>query len=285
MKPRLFLNLLMILMLGILISIALLYQPENLTEKKLTSLNIDDIQSLRIPRDKGDIVLRKKDNHWQMLSPYEMPAHDFRIKQLLKLTQLTSTKVYSAEKLDLEKFSLAPPRARIQFNNTWIELGTTSPVTQQRYIKSDNTVLLAYDDSYPLINSQPSSFVSLSLLDQNDEIQGITLSEQKLEKQQNKWLISPKQKNIGADDIQGFIQNWKMAKAFGVHAYMKRKQLGQIIIKTKASELTFEITDKTPWLILARPDIGIEYHLDESMADKLLSIQPAEQEPQAPGDN
>ena len=284
MKSRLFLNLLMVIMLGILISIALLYQPQENAEKKLTPLDINTIQSITIPRKKADIILHKQGEHWQMTSPYQMPAHDFRIKQLLKLSQLKSTKIYHANELDLKTFALDPPRARIQFNNTWIELGTSNPVSQQRYIKSGNRVLLAHDDNYPLINSQPSSFVSLLLLNKNTDIQAIILPDQQLQKQQQKWQLKPENKNISADDIQTFIQNWKMAQAFGVHAYMKRKQLGQVIIKTKNRELIFEITDKKPWLILARPDLGIEYHLDESMGDKLLSIQAAEKNPQTPTD-
>ena len=41
---------------------------------------------------------------------------------------------------------------------------------------------------------------------------------------------------------------------------------------TAAEALTFHIVTRTPELILARPDLGIQYHLQADMAGMLLAI-------------
>lgn len=273
MKSRLLLNILMLLIFSALIFFTLFFTADDNTGQALTSLKPDDINEIFIPREKGNIELQKINGTWQMLSPYPMPAHDFRIQHLLKLTQLNSNKVYAADQLELDTFKLKTPRVRIRFNQTWIDFGSTNPVTEQRYIKSGNTVILADDDSYALINSQPSSFVNLSLLPEDSKIQSIKLPQQQLQLKDNRWQLTPALE-ISADDIQRFLQDWQSAQAFGVHAYLKRKQLGYIVIQLKDKSISFEISDKSPWLILARPELGIEYHLNDNMVSKLLQLKP-----------
>ena len=272
MKSRLLLNILMLTVFSALIVIALFFTPDTNIEQPLTSLNPTAINTIFIPRKNGDISLQKNNGQWKMLSPYQIPAHDFRIHHLFKLTQLKSNKIYKADQLDLKKFGLSPPRTRIRFNQTWFDFGKTNPITQQRYIKSGHNIILANDDTYALINSQPSSFVNLSLLPKGISLQSIKLPHTTLQLKNTRWETTPKQ-DISADEIQIFLQNWKHAQAFAVHAYLKRKQLGHIIIQSKNKNINFEISDKSPWLILARPELGIEYHLSDNMLDKLLQLK------------
>ncbi len=271
MKSRFLLNIFMLLLFTGLLSVVIFFSPNKDSQQTLTQLSPENINSIFIPRKKGNIELRKINNQWQMISPYKMPAHDFRIQHLLKLSQLTSKKFYLADQLELSNYQLQPARARIRFNQTWIDFGTSNPVNDMRYIKSGDTVLLAHDDTYALINSTPSSFVNLSLLPKNSAIQSLFLPQQQLRLINNLWQVTPPQA-ISADEIQNFLQRWKSAQAFGVHAYLPRKQLGNIEVQLQDQRIVFEISDKSPWLILARPDIGIEYHLASEMTDKLLRI-------------
>lgn len=207
-----------------------------------------------------------------MQSPYTGPAHEFRINQLLNLSQLIANNSYHVDELDLSQFDLAPSDTIIMFNKTVVEFGKANPVSLMRYIKSGDKLFLAKDNLYPLLRSQPSSFISLSLIPESSKIEAITLPELTLRKGANKnWLMTP-DKKYDADSIQSLIQAWQHAKAFGVHAYMERKHLGQVSIQLDSQLINFEITDNDPWLILARKDIGIEYHLDKSQIPILLAI-------------
>jgi hypothetical protein len=57
-----------------------------------------------------------------------------------------------------------------------------------------------------------------------------------------------------------------------VHSYNEREQLGviEVHIDNQYEPIYFFITDVDPWLIIARPDIDLEYHFNLDMYDSLL---------------
>ena len=245
---------------------------------KLTDLDKSEIKTITIPRDKGDIVIKLSSSGWLIKKHYNAPAHDFRINQLLNLTQMIAENSYDIDELDLSKFDLSPSDTTIIFNNAVLEFGKLNPVSLMRYVKSDNKLYLVKENMYPLIRSQPSSFISLSLLPESSTIKSIALPEFTLIKDTGKhWTTTPDQKS-GADAIQSFIQQWQQAKAFGVHAYMERKHLGHIRIELANELITYEVTDDAPWLILARKDLDLEYHLDKSQIPMLLKLPASDTE-------
>jgi hypothetical protein len=242
-------------------------------KKRITTLDKNSVNKITIPRKANDIILIRKDGEWFMQSPHSMRAHPFRINSLLNLVELKTESHYSVDNLDIKEFSLDKPRAKIIFNSTLIEFGKANPVNHKRYLKVDNKIFLVDDSLYPLISSQPTSFVDLALFSETDKIKKLILPDLKLIKDTNeKWIAEP-EGTTDADSIQNLLQSWEFAKAFGVHAYMPRKNLGKINITLESNKLiSFEITDKKPWLILARPELGIEYHLDISNNKNLLYI-------------
>ena len=51
-----------------------------------------------------------------------------------------------------------------------------------------------------------------------------------------------------------------------------RESLGtvQVHIEGRQAPITFEITDNDPWLVFARPELGLEYHFNLDAYDSLL---------------
>jgi hypothetical protein len=55
---------------------------------------------------------------------------------------------------------------------------------------------------------------------------------------------------------------------------MQRKSLGEVFIYLKDQPaISYVITDTDPWLILARPKLGLEYHLDIEAYNNLITPQ------------
>ena len=81
--------------------------------------------------------------------------------------------------------------------------------------------------------------------------------------------------DISADSIAATLEDWNSLQAFGIHEYMQRNQLGEVLVYLEGKEkpISFQITDTDPWLILARPELGLEYHLDIEAYDKLIAPQ------------
>lgn len=255
MNPRILNNLFLALVLFVLV-VFYLYKSNQTTEQLiLSSLNLDEITLITIPKDKrADLVFKKNAaGEWLMTSPYKVHAHQFRINTLLKLSQVNVDKKYNIDDLNLADYALDKPRARIIFNQTEIAFGKTNPLNNRRYLMAENNLLLINDMSFPLVSAQAASFVDLQLLPKNASVTSIEINNEQYE-----------QANI--------IKAWQAAKAFSVHRYLARKNLGLIKINMKNQHITFEITDDEPWLILARVELGIEYHLDKSLKDALLGI-------------
>ena len=78
-----------------------------------------------------------------------------------------------------------------------------------------------------------------------------------------------------SDDIVATINNWKNAQAFGVRDYVERKVINdiQITLDNNATPIRFIVTDDEPWLIIARPELNLEYHFDEINIARLLSTK------------
>ena len=287
MNTRSVLNLLLLLLVILLTT--WVYHKQTATDpvSLLTSLQREAITSIVIPRDKADIVLKKTGDSWNMLSPYKLRAHDFRVERLIDLATSVVDKQYDSNILQLEKFGITETSTRIQFNDTVIRYGDINPVNQRRYVLVNQHLSLIDDQLYPLIRSQPSSFVDLALLDTEQTIQQIVLPELRIYKNtQGSWTTQPVMR-IAADRLQEFVDDWQGLQAFGVHAYMSRQQLGEIELHLQDnSVIQLNISATSPWLILGRPELGIEYHLDKSFSQRLLKLQTEQTESkQAEGSN
>ncbi|MDH5484526.1 MAG: hypothetical protein OEY43_04745 [Gammaproteobacteria bacterium] len=274
MQSRLLVNLLLLIAVIGLATLAVLTADKDDKTVRFIPGDKNTIENITIARTKGDIVLHKQNNQWQMITPYTLPAHEFRINQLLNLLQLMVEHSYPADKASLEKFGLLPAAASIKFDAIQIDFGITNPVNQKRYIHHQGKIALIEDKLYPLISSQPSSFLDLSLVDRLSIIEKLILPDLALEKDSNNMWQSRGKNTVNADQVNELIANWKSAQAFGIHAYMPRKNLGKIEIQlNNKRRIIFEISDDKPWLILARPELNIEYHLDNSLINKLIYPQ------------
>lgn len=273
MSSRLLLNVFLLFFVLSLISISLLLLPDSKqTSTPLLALDRNTVTRITIKRPHNDIVLEKLNDDWIMRQPHHTRAHTFRIDRLLDLTDVVDVNSYDMNGLQLADYGLAPPRAEILFNDQLIQFGNSNPVNHKRYIRNQDRLFLIHDRLYPLISSQPTSFIDLSLLAKTDRIQKLVLPKLTLSKDsQQHWTLENAGHNFSADQAQTLIQHWQSAQAFGVHAYMPRKQLGDISIHLESGEvMQLQISDDSPWLILANRALGIEYHFDGKLIQQLL---------------
>jgi len=276
MNSRTLINLILFITLIVFISFYYNNKNQSVETKRLTNLSLDNISTIRIPRtDSNDIVLQKNTTEqlWYMTEPYSIKAHQFRVNTLLSLSQTPINEAYDSTTLNLSHYALDKPRANIFFDTTKISFGKTNPINNKRYLLSNNQLVLLEDQTYPLISSQAATFVNLKLVEKGN-ITALELPKYSINKNNSGvWqstLKSTTKKNINADQLQLLLQNWAHAQAFAVHRYLPRKDLGVINLNIGDDRIKFIISDNDPWLILARPDIGIEYHLDVSQIQSLI---------------
>lgn len=238
--------------------------------KKLTELSATDINRIHIQHQQREIVLTKSDRQWRLTQPIEIAANQFRIKMLLSMLKTYSYAQYPTDDLKLEKFGLANSATSITFNDSKIEFGILNPISEYRYVKSGTLLHLIDDHFYPLISSQLGTLIATELLPVDAAISRLVLPDDTLSRdEQGHWQS---RHALSSDAIAETIYQWTHKQAFAVHDYMPRESLGEIEVWLENSEtpLRFSITDDAPWLIIARPELKLEYHFNLEDYDALL---------------
>ncbi len=278
MQSRVLLNL-GLLALVVALGLTIFNLRDDSEEYQLTTLKPDDITAIKIQHRDRYVVLKKQDDGWRMTRPINIPANNFRVNSLLKLINTTVHASYDISQLNLARYKLDKPRTILRLfngeNDTVIAFGGSNPINRMRYVKTGERMALIDDNFYPLVSSQIGTLISPRLLPDVKGITRLQLPNLLIEKTDNgKSRLTPDNNTLSADDINALIDEWLHVEAFGVHDYMQREQLGDIdisVIRDGAPQtLRFTITDTEPWLILARPELGIEYHLNIEAYDKLI---------------
>ena len=205
--------------------------------------------------------------------------------------------------MDLEKFKLKSPRIRVRLNDVELGFGDTEPLEGRRYVLAGNTVHLITDSYYPRLIAPHTSFISLALLPEPTRLEAIELPQLTLTHDAQGWKAAP---SASPDAVNTLVQEWMAAQALQVRPYVapatqdkpetvtlrvapgvldRRSQRdspssipGVVPAATPASQegvqtsLRFIIISRAPELILARPELGVQYHLPQDAAQRLLTL-------------
>lgn len=238
--------------------------------EQLTQLPADSVTQIIIRHNQRHIELRREDDKWRMLKPINVAANSFRIDTLLNMLNTVSHAAYSATDLAQDKYGLSASSTSISFNDITIDFGIVNPINNYRYVRINNTVHLIDDNFYPLLSSQTGTLVARELLAGDAIIDKLVLPQQTLHRDENNiWHSS---ENTGPDAINETLHHWKNSQAFGVHNYMQREPLAviSVYLADDTEPVRFYVTDTDPWLIIARPDLDIEYHFNLEFYERLL---------------
>ena len=250
------------------------------TSEQLTQLFADEVTQINIRHNQRHIELRRKNSDWHMLQPINVTANSFRIDTLLKMINTVSHATYSTADLDLDKYGLSNAGTSISFNDVSVDFGIVNPINNYRYVRINDTVHLIDDHFYPLLSSQTGTLVARELIPGKAIIDKLVLPEQTLYRDENNlWHSSD---NTDPDAINETLHHWQSSQAFGVHNYMQRESLADISVYLagEAKPVRFHVTDTDPWLIIARPDLDIEYHFNLEFYDRLLRPGTVDESPE-----
>lgn len=238
---------------------------------ELTSLSPGDVSNININKKNSLTMIKKQDGVWKITHPVSIKANQFRIGSLLKLLTTNDYVKYPTDDLELSQYGFSDNSLNIQIDDTVITFGGTNPINAKRYILIDDYMYMSDDNFYPLVNSQLGTLVDHKLFPDNVVITGIQTTNFRLSKDANNLWHSTD--DATSDNIIKTKNNWKDAQAFGVHNYVQRKasDVIKITVSNKTTPILLLVTDKDPWLVIARPELDLEYHFDQSNIKNLLS--------------
>jgi hypothetical protein len=284
MNKRNILNLGLLIFIGLLV-LLVVYEPGIEKPPELPSLlQLDKsaVKQIAIQRDgQQDIeLLRQENGQWQMTQPTHHAADQYRIDSLLRITTIKSLGSFAAEPEKLAAYQLDKPRVTLTLNHDIaIAFGSSTPLDQRRYVMVNGQIHLITDTLYyHLIGSFPT-FLRKQLLDEGSSIEKIELPDLSVTWQENRWQLTPEPEGFSADQVSHLLDNWKLASALEIRPYNK-KPGEKIAIKMAGEEPPLELllTSSEPDLVLARPELGIQYHLDASNTKGLLQLPNLEEQ-------
>lgn len=244
----------------------------------LTALTPGQITRIAIERnDQPTLTFVKEGPHWRMTAPLRMPANTFRVESLLDITRTPSHARLDAAAQDLTQFKLAAPRVRVRLNDLEIAFGDTDPLNQRRYVRIGPTLHLIDDSDYYNLIALPTVWVSNALLAPDSRLIALELPGRKLTRQADgSWQAAPPPASASsADAVPTLVNEWTHAQALEVKPYQAANAQAQVTLRLQGQPqpLRFEVLAYTPELILARPDLGVQYHLVAELAERLLIVR------------
>jgi len=156
--------------LGLFILVLLLllvayYEPgiedRSIEKVPLTQLKPEEISFIRISDNSGrDLAMEKQQDGWLMTSPYNKPADEQRIRQLLDITTTRSFSRFAIPKARLAEFDLDPAPIHLQLNDVKLEIGGNEPIQFRRYVRVGNQLHLISNGYHHHLMAQADDFLS-----------------------------------------------------------------------------------------------------------------------------
>jgi len=267
--------LLNLLLLAIFVALALFITSTEQTDTKLPLLSSTDtgsVNTIRIRHNASTIIIERAINDtgagWHIRQPVDVAANQMRVNTLLRLLMAPVHSSYPVANIDANSIGLDDSRDSISFDHQTFTFGQVNPATGLRYISDGETVYTIEDVYFPLISSHFSTLVSFRLLPEDIRIDRLILLDQTISQDDSgRWQSNI---DITADEVATIIASWRSAQAFGVRQYIEKESQGELFVTAKdGTQFGFVITDTDPWLILARPELELEYHLEKDGLKKL----------------
>ena len=247
--------------------------PQPITTLKPAAVNQIQVSRLQRPM----LIFTRQADHWLLAGDPPLPASPFQVNALLAILQAETERRYPADTLDLRELGLDPPQASVVLDDrTTLLIGNTEPLDNMRYVQYGATVYLVTDRYQHLINADRTNFIERRLLGDGADITRLALPDLTLaQTAAGHWELLPADPDISAAAIQQLLTNWQQASALSVRPYEPGTAgTPRITLELAGSDaaLVFELVSHTPQFILARPDLGIQYHFSNGAGEHLLGF-------------
>lgn len=260
--------------LGLLVFIAavlLLFAEDDRQppQRSIADIDINAVDRIVLERDDGsELIFRKNGTEWFLIEPIHIRARPARVEAILRLPGAISRERIPAAETDPETLHLAPPLLSVRFDEHIFHFGGTDPINDRRYVLEGETVHLIDDRLYPQLTQPVSFFAHIQLLPDDAAITQITYPGHVLLLDGDRWHSRPGPVVPGTDTAV-LVENWRQSEAQRVLPYRQAEAAGRVIIKTTEQVTVFDIVTANHGLLLARPDLGIQYQLSADTASKL----------------
>lgn len=237
----------------------------------LSTLKADAITRLRLERTaRPPVVLDKTGGQWLITAPIAARADPLQVQRLLAILDAQGASRLAAT--DLARFDLDRPVAQLMIDTQTFSFGAINSVAREQYVLTGNTVYpveLRYGAALP---ADVTQLISKQLFADGEVPVIFEFSNFAVRTASGKWTVTPTPADLSQDDINRWVDDWRLASALRVEPHGKSKAMGEIKVEFKdGRKLTLVILQREPELVLLRPDQNLQYSFFAQTAKRLLS--------------
>lgn len=237
------------------------------TLKAATAGKIRIQRSSQVP-----IVLEKKDGLWFITEPVAAPAEPFQVQRLLAILDARASRRFAAS--DLARFDLDRPAAQLTVDSQTFSFGTASAVSREQYVLTGGAVYTVGPGYGAALPADFTQLLRRQILGRGEVPRRFDFGEFALENKDGKWSVTPAGASgeLSQDDINRWVDDWRLASALRVAPYAGTRAIGEIKIEFKdGGKLSLGILQREPELVLLRPDQKLQYAFFAETAKRLLA--------------
>ena len=241
---------------------------------RITTFSADDIDRLEVQTGGARMELRREAGGWRLESPIRWPANEFNVERLLEIINARTESKIAAADVDPDAFGLQFPRAIMHLGETRVVFGITSNIGERRYTMIDETVYLLPDVYYPFITQGLPGLVDRRLLPKAIALQSLRLPELEIIRgSDNGWRANGG--GIGGEQTELLVGNWQSLEAARIKPYDAAATPRQKIMARleDGDSLEFFLMSIEPEIVIAHPQLGLQYHFSHDYYYQLVSLR------------
>jgi hypothetical protein len=273
-SKRWLVNYLLIILIVLFAFIGNRYGVESgLTKNTISNLKPQDIRSIAFQSADDAFTLAKSTTQWYIESPINWPANNIAVERLLSITRTEIESSLPADEIDLATLGLQFPRAILTVDDTRFAFGAINNIGNRRYVMTGSKIYLIADIHLHFFTQGLKGIIDRRLLPRSLALQNLRLVDLNLSKTTNDgWLNDGEA--ISTDQLNSLVANWQTLEASSIKPYRKASMPGQKITAGlgDGSKLEFYLMAISPEIVIARPDLGLQYHFAEDQYYGLLAV-------------
>jgi hypothetical protein len=216
------------------------------------------------------VTLERIAGEWRITAPFAARAEVFQVERLLAILDTRSSARYPA--VDLARYGLDRPAARLTLNDQVFAYGAANAVTREQYVLAGDTVHaipLALRTSLP---REPDALVSRALFAAAEVPVRFALPGFSMALEDGVWRLHGPQDGTSADQRHAWIDAWRSAQAVrAARAEAKTAALRMSVAFKDGREIAIGVLQREPELVLLREDEGIAYYFFADVGKRLLA--------------
>jgi len=247
------------------------FQPQ----QHITGIKPENIESVDIQTADTALALKRDNGGWMLESPIRWPANDVNVERLLTIASVETDSRLAANEIDLATLGLKFPKAILRLNDTEVLFGATNNIGARRYTMVGSTVFLLPDQHLPFITQGLTAMVDRRLLPRTDELTVFKLPGFEISRDDNNTWQLIDANGFEQGQIATLVENWQNLEASRVKLFSANKMPQQKIrvLFADGQNQEFFVMSIDPEIIIANPQIGLQYHFPAELYYQLISLR------------